>query len=132
MGVAVMSGEIDHLSRMIGRIEEQIKTLFIQLRELEENSTREHRTVHDIVVATSEAVRNLAHKVDEMKPQTDAVPSLRTKVDEMKPLTDDYRERRAEARGAAKLAHALYAVVGGLIGSGMTWVIQMITAKPHP
>lgn len=116
MGVAIMSGEIDHLSRMIGRIEEQIKTLFIQLRELEENSTREHRTVHDIVVAASEAVRNLANKVDEMKP-----------------LTDDYRERRAEARGAAKLAYTLYAVVGGMIGSAATWLIQMVSFKtPHP
>lgn len=58
---------------------------------LEESSTREHRIVHDIVKATSDAVR-----------------TLDAKVDEMKPLTDDYRERRAEARGAAKLIHFMY------------------------
>jgi hypothetical protein len=105
--------DLDNLSRVIGRIEEQIKTLFKRIDALEENSTREHRVVHDIVEATSDAVRTLTAKVDEMKP-----------------LTDDYREKRAEARGAAKLAYTLYAVVGGIIGSGVTWLIQIASLKP--
>jgi len=110
----VTDREIDNLSRLIGRLEEQIKTLFKRLDALEESSTREHRIVHDIVEATSDAVRTLA-----------------TKVDKMEPLTDDYREKRAEARGAAKLAYTLYALVGGMIGSAVTWLIQMFSFKPH-
>jgi hypothetical protein len=105
--------DLDNLSRVIGRIEEQIKTLFKRIDALEENSTREHRVVHDIVEATSDAVRTLTAKVDEMKP-----------------LTDDYREKRAEARGAAKLAYTLYALVGGIVGSVITWAIQLATFKP--
>lgn len=104
-----MDRDLDNLSRVIGRLEEQIKTLFKRIDALEETSTREHRIVHDIVEATSEA-----------------------KVDEMKPLTDDYREKRAEARGAAKLIYTLYAVAGGVIGSAATWLMQIISAKPHP
>jgi len=108
-----MDRELDNLSRTIGRLEEQIKTLFKRIDALEETSTREHRVVHDIVEATSDAIRTLTAKVDEMKP-----------------LTDDYREKRAERRGAAKLAYTLYAVVGGLIGSVATWVMQYLSGHP--
>lgn len=109
-----MAGEIDHLSHQLGRIEEQIKTLFRKFETLEENSTREHRVVHDIVEATSDAVRTLTHKVDEMKP-----------------LTDDYREKRAEARGAAKLINLLYVTFGGIAGAAAAWVMQYFQTKPH-
>ena len=113
-----MAGErdqIDEVSRLFGRIEEQIKTLFKKFDDLEERSTDEHRKVHDIVVATSEAVRNLA-----------------TKVEEMEPLTDDYRERRAEARGAKKAVMALVATFGGIAGVAASKLIDFITIRPHP
>lgn len=115
-----MSGEIDHLSRLIGRLEEQMKTLFKKLEILEINSTREHRIVHDIVESTSDAVRTLAAKVDEMKP-----------------LTDDYREKRAEARGAARLAKWLYAASGGMIAAVTVKVMEYFGGRlppppPHP
>lgn len=109
-----MAGEIDNLSHQLGRIEEQIKTLFRKFEALEENSTREHRVVHDIVEATSDAVRTLTHKVDEMKP-----------------LTDDYREKRAEARGAAKLIGMVYVVGGGIIGAAVTQIVALFVGKPH-
>ena len=113
-----MAGErdqIDEVSRLFGRIEEQIKTLFKKFDELEERSTDEHRKVHDIVVATSEAVRNLAEKVKEMKP-----------------LTDDYRDKQAEARGAKKLIFALVATFGGLAGALASRLMEWISVRPHP
>lgn len=113
MGVSLMAGEIDHLSHQLGRIEEQIKTLFKRIDSLEESSTREHRVVHDIVEATSDAVRTLADKVDEMKP-----------------LTDDYREKRAEARGAAKLIGALYVTGGGIVGALVTHLLSYWGGRP--
>ena len=106
----------DSLSHQLGRIEEQIKTLFKKFETLEENSTREHRVVHDIVEATSDAVRTLTQKVDEMKP-----------------LTDDYREKRAEARGAARLVHLVYVVAGGIAGAMAAQVMAIFGGKPpHP
>ena len=109
-----MAGEIDQLSHQLGRIDEQIKTLFKRFDALEESSTREHRIVHNIVEATSDAVRTLTHKVDEMKP-----------------LTDDYREKRAEARGAKKLITLLYVTFGGMAGAAASWVMQYFQTKPH-
>lgn len=107
---------IDELSRLIGRLEAQIVTLFKKMDELEERSTDEHRKVHDIVVATSEAVRNLTEKVKDMKA-----------------LTDDYREKRAEARGAARLIHLLYVTGGGIAGAVVTQLAWIFGAKPpHP
>ena len=118
MGGSVMAEENDRLGHQLGlqlgRIEEQIKTLFKLIASLEENSTREHRLVHDIVEATSDAVRTLTHIVNEMKP-----------------LTDDYREKRAEARGAAKLINLLYVSCGGIAGAAAAWVMQYFQTKPH-
>lgn len=110
-----MATEIEPLSRMLGRIEEQIKTLFKKLEALEESSTREHRIVHDIVEATSDAVR-----------------TLMATVNEMKPLTDHYRERRAEARGAAKLIYLIYVMAGGIVGGLVTKLLDVFSVKPHP
>ena len=83
------------------------------VKENQEASTDEHRKVHDIVVATSEAVRNLAATVKEMKP-----------------LTDDYRERRAEARGAAHLAKVLYVTFGGIAGAFASRALDWFSVKP--
>jgi len=107
-----MAGEIDQLSHQLGRIDEQIKTLFKRFDDLQESSTREHRVVHDIVEATSDAVRTLTHKVDEMKP-----------------LTDDYREKRAEARGARKLITLLYVTFASIAGAVSSWLMQYFQAK---
>jgi hypothetical protein len=115
MGASLMAGDIDDLSRLIGGIEQQLKTLFKKLEDLEETSTREHRVVHDIVEATSDAVRTLTAMVNEMKP-----------------LTDDYREKRAEARGAQKMVHLLYVSFGGIAGALTTWAMSLLSNKPHP
>lgn len=117
-GISVMPGELDSLSKAIGGLEAEMRILTRTVHDNHEASTREHRTVHDIVVATSEAVRNLTKIVGEMKP-----------------LTDDYREKRAEARGAAKLAKVLYAAalaIGSAVGSGVTWLIHFLVTGPKP
>src|SRR5262245_18784476 len=93
-----MPGELHELSVAIGQLNEGVKNLKETVRENQETSTREHREVHNIVVAMSESVRNIAKDVAEMKP-----------------LTEDYREKRAEARGAARLLHAVYALGGGTV-----------------
>lgn len=117
-GISIMAGDLDELSEAIGGLKADMRTLTRMVHENQEASTREHRTVHDIVVATSEAVRNLAKTVSEMKP-----------------LTDDYREKRAEARGAAKLARMMYAGalgVGSAVGAAGTWLVTTILHAPKP
>lgn len=116
MGTSLMAGELDELSAIIGGMRSDINHLARLVRDNQEASTLEHRKVHDIVVATSEAVRNLTARVAEIEP-----------------LTDDYRERRAEARGAARLIHLLYVLGGGIVGAMSTKVFEIFGGKPpHP
>lgn len=111
-----MPGELHDLSVQIGRLQEGLRLLTQTVRDNQELATEEHRKVHDIVVATSEAVRNLAAEVAEMKP-----------------LTEDYREKRAEARGAAHLIKWLYVMGGGLVSAGAMRIMDAFNAKPpHP
>jgi uncharacterized protein YlxW (UPF0749 family) len=108
-----LSGELHELSAAIGALQAQVSILAQTVRDNQEASTEEHRKVHDIVVATSEAVRNLAATVKEMKP-----------------LTDDYRERRAEARGAAHLVRVLYVTFGGIAGAFAARALDWFSVKP--
>lgn len=108
-----MSGELHELSVAIGGLQADMKTLAKRVYDNQQASSEEHRKVHDIVVATSEAVRNIAADVAEMKP-----------------LTDDYREKRAEARGAVHLLRWLYVTGGGLVGAGIIKVLDLFATKP--
>lgn len=111
-----MSGELHELSLVIGGLQTEIRLIAQEVRDNQITATDEHRKVHDIVVATSEAVRNLAADVAQMKP-----------------LTEDYREKRAEARGAARLVHWLYVSGGGLVGAAAVRVMDVFGGKPpHP
>lgn len=113
-----MAVDEERVFRAIGALERQVSNLSERFDDLAERSSDEHRKVHDIVVATSEAMRNLARDVSEMKP-----------------LTDDYRERRAEKRGEEKYKSWLYGLVasiGGLVVFLLGKVWDIIVARPHP
>ena len=102
----------------IGSLRANFETLARQLESHRAESISEHRKVHDIVVATNEAIRNLAREVAEMKP-----------------LTEDYREKRAEARGAARLAGWLYTaagVIGGFVVFAASKIAEWLSVRPHP
>jgi hypothetical protein len=110
-----MPGELHDLSVAIGALQADERTLSQIVRDNQEASTAEHREVHNIVVSMSESVRNIAADVAEMKP-----------------LTEDYREKRAEARGADKLKAKLYAgalAIGGLFGALLGKLIELLAKK---
>ncbi|MDE2106684.1 MAG: hypothetical protein KGL39_56230 [Patescibacteria group bacterium] len=129
-----MSGfQFDELSGALGALQAQVRHLAEAIDRNYEESRDEHRKVHDIVVATSEAVRNLTREIAEIKPRAAEVPALKAMVeDEMKPLTDDYREKRAERRGAARLIYLVYIAVGGAIGAIMNRLLDIAQARMHP
>jgi len=110
-----MAGELHELSVAIGELQAEMRILSQTVRDNQETSTREHREVHNIVVAMSESVRNIAADVAEMKP-----------------LTEDYREKRAEARGAARFLNAAYALGGGSVAVGIGKLVEWFSARPHP
>jgi hypothetical protein len=124
MGTALMGPDADRVFVAIGILKSEVSNLAEKFDHLDERTTDEQRKVHDIVVATSEAVRNVVRTVD----------NLQRLVEEMKPLTDDYREKRAEARGAARLAGWLYTaagVVGGFVVFLAGKVFEWISSRPH-
>lgn len=109
------AGELHELSVAIGALQNQVKNLTETIRDDREESRTEHRKVHDIISALSDSVR-----------------TLDTTVKEMKPLTDDYREKRAEDRGAARFLKAGYALAGGSLAVGLGKALDWITVRPHP
>jgi chromosome segregation ATPase len=109
-----MSGDLHDLSLLIGGLQADIKNLANEVREHKTETTEEHRKVHNIVDAMSEAVRNLTHIVAEMKP-----------------LTDDYREKRAEARGVKRMLILVYTAAGAGIVKALDWVLSLIPVR-HP
>lgn len=110
-----MPGELHELSVAIGGLQADMKNLERTVYENQQTATVEHRKVHDIVSATSEAIRNIAAKVEKMEP-----------------LTEDYRETRAEARGAARFLKAGYALAGGSLAVGIGKMLEWISVRPHP
>lgn len=110
-----MAGQLHQLSVEIGALKAQIANLSEIIKETREESRDEHRKVHQIIDSLSEAVRTLAATV---------------KV--MEPLTDDYREKRAEARGAARFIKAAYVIGGGSVAVIGGKLFDWFSARPHP
>ncbi len=117
-GTSLMAPDENRLFTAVGILQSEVHNLADKFEELQANTQEEHRKVHDIVVAMSESVRNLTRIVDEMRP-----------------LVDDYREKRAEARGAARLAGWLY-TAAGVVGGGVVYILgklaDWISVRPHP
>lgn len=110
-----MTGELHQISAEIGSLKSDVKSLTKLVSETREESRTEHRKVHDIVDALSESVRGIAAHVKEMKP-----------------LTDDYREERAEKRGAKRFLTAAWALGGGSVAMAGSKIVEWFNARPHP
>ena len=110
-----MSGDLHQISVEIGHLKSDVKGLTKLVSETREESRNEHRKVHDIIDALSESVRGLAEHVKEMKP-----------------LTDDYREERAEKRGAKRFLTAAWALGGGSVAMIGNKLVEWFNARPHP
>lgn len=110
-----MPGELNDISVAIGRLEEGMRFLAQQVHTNQETATAEHREVHIIVTAMAESVRIVAAKVEKMEP-----------------LTDDYREKRAESRGAARFVNAAYALCGGTVAMVASELVKAYRGIPHP
>lgn len=110
-----MAGELHELSVAIGEMKADIKNLANIVKGHKEETTEEHRKVHDIVVATSESMRNVARDIEYMKP-----------------FVDDYRDKKSEARGVAKLAGALYVALGSTVALMANKAWEWFVARPHP
>lgn len=123
-GTDLMPSDADKIFTALGVLKADMSNLSDRFDDLNTRVTDEQRKVHDIVVATSEAQRVVVRQID----------NLQRLVDEMKPLTDDYREKRAEARGAARLAGWLYtgaAAAGGTIVLVFKWVLDQLASRAH-
>lgn len=118
MGNALMPTDENRVFTAIGLVQGQLTSLSDKVDEYQTASTEEHRKVHQIVDALSEAMRNQTRLIEEMKP-----------------LTDDYRERRAEQRGEDRYKNWLYglaASIGGLVVLILSKTWDVIAARPHP
>src|SRR5436190_16275319 len=103
MGNALMPTDENRVFTLIGLVQGQLTSLSDKVDDFQQASTEEHRKVHNIVDALSEAVRNLVRIVEEMKPLIDDYRDKRFNIADAILETKDYQLKKAEARGAARL-----------------------------
>lgn len=102
----------------LGEVRADLAVLAKRFDELDTRTTKEQRTVHDIVVATSEAVRILTRLVDEMKPYVESYKMKAEKLDDAIAAAKAYQVEKAEERGAERYKSWIYGLVasaGGLV-----------------
>ena len=112
----VGTGELHELSMAIGGLTADVRNLTRSLEEERQGAAAHRRDLREVIGALSQSVRTLA-----------------TEVADMKPDVADYRERRAEARGAARLAKWLYGValaIGSAVGASAVKLVEVFSAKP--
>lgn len=118
----------------IGLLQSQVSTLTERVEEMAERTTVEHRKVHDIVVAQSESMRNVARDVVEMKPHVEAYKMKAASIDEAVSSARKFEVDQAEKRGAERFKNWIYglaASVGGIIAFGLGKLIDLVTSRPH-
>lgn len=134
-GIDLMAADEHRVFTALGELRNEITNLRKEFAELREKSTAEHRTVHDIVVASSEAIRNVARDVSDMKPHVESYKLKAEKISEAVDIADDYKLEQAEKRGADKFKAWLYwfwASIGGLVAVVIGKLWDAFNARPHP
>lgn len=121
------SGNGVAMARSLGALEESVEHIAEGLdREREEN--RLHReSIRNIMEAQAEATRVLTGEVSGI---TGQMGNIKSQLDDLAPDVKDYRERRAELRGATKMGKTMWlAIVGvsGGIGVVIGWVATHVT-----
>lgn len=122
----------------IGLLQGQITDLSERFEALRLQVVTEQRTVHDIVVATNEAIRNIARTVERIEPFANEYRLKAASIDESIELAEDYREKRAEQRGEEKFKKWMYglaATAGGLMAVVVDKLYDKFwpgTPPPHP
>ena len=136
-GTALMPADEQRLFTQLGEVKNEIKSLRADFTALKDQSTNEHRKVHDIVVAMSESVRNMARDVADMKPHVEDYRLKSEKIDEAVDLAEEHEEERIERRGADKFIHWLYGIWAGfgaliIFLLGKLWDLLPFSSARHP
>lgn len=110
-----MAGQLDEISAAIGGLQAEARSVSTSLREERENAAKHRRDLRDVIASLSQSVRTLAVEVGEMKPEW-----------------DDYRTKRAEARGAIKMARFFWAgivMMGGVVGGAAVEIVRLMLQR---
>jgi hypothetical protein len=99
------------LERWRGGIEERLDRLIDVVEKEQEGAARHRRDLREVIGALSQSVQLLTAEMRDVKP-----------------VVEDYREKRAEGRGAARLAKVLWIALGGVAGGLVSMLVEVIKA----
>lgn len=134
MGTSLMPAEENRVFALLGMLQNQMATLSENFDNFKNDTVEEQRKVHDIVVATNEAMRNIARDVSEMKPHVESYKMKAEKLDEAIQAGKEYKVEKAEERGAEKFKKWIYGLVASASAFGAIMLgklIDWITSRPH-
>ncbi len=109
---AASAKDVSDLAVAVARLDERVKELATQFTRERDGASEHRRGLRDVISAQSSSMQALAKEVGEMKP-----------------LVSDFREKRAEARGAAKLLKVFYLLCGGAAGSAGALIVEYFKTR---
>lgn len=123
---------------LLGKLIERVDNLCGEVEEHKQRSEKEHRLVHDIVVAQSESVRIITRDIAEIKPIVKQYELKAQHIDETMVIAKAYNIEKLQREGATKLVRTLWVIIvalGGLIGAivynaTVNW-LHMVDKIPH-
>lgn len=110
-----MSRVIGSLERAVDQLNQTVTTLTETWAKQDEMATNGRRELYGKVDSLREDVRNVSTDLKIMRKDVD---NMNTEISSIRDTVDDFKETRAEARGAGKLM--------AFLSSKVTWVIGLI------
>jgi membrane protein implicated in regulation of membrane protease activity len=109
-----MSDDSNRIHEALGKLTANVDNLTKAFESHKEETTVEHRKVHDIVVAMSEAVRNLTRRIELVEP-----------------VAKEFQEGQIEQRGIKRFLVLIWTTAGGLIVVALGKIWDWYMARPH-
>lgn len=128
----------------LAALTERVSNLIDTVKEGNKKSDDHRDRLTNVLDAIGEAMRALTNRFESLQPLVTEtaelvekiepiVTSTAAKVADMQEPIEDYKQKRAEAKGRAKLGHALHVLwltIAGAVVALFTWLVS--GGKPHP
>jgi chromosome segregation ATPase len=122
-GSPSLATAVGRLEGQISELKEQLKSDRSETRRERENASQHRKDLREVIGALSGAVQELTRQVAEAKPLWTDYQARRATMDGMEKrlegavaVLDEFKENRAEMRGAAKLLKFIYIAIAAVAG----------------
>lgn len=135
MGTQLVEDDVARLHDAVGALRADLKGFSDRFDQFREDTVDWERKTHDIVVAQSEASRNLDRDIREMKPFFEDYRMKAAALNKAIESSEDYRDKKSELRGVKSIVVWLYGAVvlaAGWVGALIMKYLENWPQGPRP